>query len=249
MDISLDGKVALVTGGSRGIGKAIAKSFAESGAKVMITSRKQDALEAAAVEMKGDVAVFAANAGDLEGISSCVDATMKRFGAIDIFVNNAATNPYFGKTLEVDPARFDKTFQVNVRGPLFWCQAVWEAWMKDHPGVMINIASVGGLRAEIGLGVYNVTKAAIIHMTKQLASELGPSRVVGIAPGLVQTDFAKVLVDNFGERLANRLPTKRLGVPEDIANLATFLASDRASWITGETFVIDGGAGVSAERM
>lgn len=249
MDISLSGKVALVTGGSRGIGKAIAKSFAESGAKVMITSRKQDSLESAAAEMKGDVDVFAANAGDLDGISSCVQATMKRFGAIDIFVNNAATNPYFGKTLEVDPARFDKTFQVNVRGPLFWCQAVWEAWMKDHPGVMINIASVGGLRAEIGLGVYNVTKAAIIHMTKQLASELGPSRVVGIAPGLVQTDFAKVLVDNFGERLANRLPTKRLGVPEDIANLATFLASDRASWITGETFVIDGGAGVSAERM
>lgn len=249
MEISLAGKVALVTGGSRGIGKAIAKSFAESGAKVMITSRKQDALESAASEMKGDVGVYAANAGDLDGISACVSATMERFGAIDIFVNNAATNPYFGKTLEVDPARFDKTFQVNIRGPLFWCQAVWQAWMKDHPGVMINIASVGGLRAEIGLGVYNVTKAAIIHMTKQLASELGPSRVVGIAPGLVQTDFAKVLVDNFGEQLANRLPTKRLGVPEDIANLATFLASDHASWITGETFVIDGGAGVGAERM
>ena len=249
MEITLAGKVALVTGGSRGIGKAIAKSFAESGAKVMITSRKQDALESAASEMKGDVGVYAANAGDLDGISACVSATMERFGAIDIFVNNAATNPYFGKTLEVDPARFDKTFQVNIRGPLFWCQAVWQAWMKDHPGVMINIASVGGLRAEIGLGVYNVTKAAIIHMTKQLASELGPSRVVGIAPGLVQTDFAKVLVDNFGEQLANRLPTKRLGVPEDIANLATFLASDHASWITGETFVIDGGAGVGAERM
>ena len=249
MEISLAGKVALVTGGSRGIGKAIAKSFAESGAKVMITSRKQDALESAASEMKGDVGVYATNAGDLDGISACVNATMERFGAIDIFVNNAATNPYFGKTLEVDPARFDKTFQVNIRGPLFWCQAVWQAWMKDHPGVMINIASVGGLRAEIGLGVYNVTKAAIIHMTKQLASELGPSRVVGIAPGLVQTDFAKVLVDNFGEQLANRLPTKRLGVPEDIANLATFLASDHASWITGETFVIDGGAGVGAERM
>lgn len=249
MEITLAGKVALVTGGSRGIGKAIAKSFAESGAKVMITSRKQDALESAASEMKGDVGVYAANAGDLDGISACVNATMERFGAIDIFVNNAATNPYFGKTLEVDPARFDKTFQVNIRGPLFWCQAVWQAWMKDHPGVMINIASVGGLRAEIGLGVYNVTKAAIIHMTKQLASELGPSRVVGIAPGLVQTDFAKVLVDNFGEQLANRLPTKRLGVPEDIANLATFLASDHASWITGETFVIDGGAGVGAERM
>lgn len=249
MEVSLSGKVALITGGSRGIGKAIAKTFAESGARVMITSRKEDALREAASEMNGEVDVYAANAGDIDGIKSCVDATMTRFGAIDIFVNNAATNPYFGRTLEVDPARFDKTFQVNIRGPLFWCQTVWEAWMKEHPGVMINIASVGGLRAEIGLGVYNLTKAAIIHMTKQLASELGPSRVVGVAPGLVQTDFAKMLVDNFGDKLANRLPTKRLGNPQDIANLVTFLASDKASWITGETYVIDGGGGVSAERM
>jgi NAD(P)-dependent dehydrogenase (short-subunit alcohol dehydrogenase family) len=249
MDVSLSGKVALVTGGSRGIGKAIAKSFAESGAKVMITSRKIDALEEARREMNGEVEVFAANAGDLDDISSCVNATMERFGAIDIFVNNAATNPYLGKTLGVDPSRFDKTFQVNIRGPLFWCQAVWEAWMKHHPGVIINIASVGGLRAEAGLGVYNLTKAAIIHMTKQLASELGPTRVVGLAPGLVQTDFAKVLVENVGDQLAQRLPMGRIGLPEDIANFATFLASDRAGWITGETYVIDGGGGAAAERM
>lgn len=249
MDVSLSGKVALVTGGSRGIGKAIAKTFAESGAKVMITSRKIESLEEARREMSGEVEVFAANAGDLDGISSCVNATMERFGAIDIFVNNAATNPYLGKTLGVDPSRFDKTFQVNIRGPLFWCQAVWEAWMKDHPGVMINIASVGGMRAESGLGVYNLTKAAIIHMTKQLASELGPTRVVGLAPGLVQTDFAKVLVENVGDQLAKRLPMGRIGRPEDIANFATFLASDRASWITGETYVIDGGGGAAAERM
>ena len=249
MDVSLSGKVALVTGGSRGIGKAIAKSFAESGAKVMITSRKMDALLEARKEMSGEVEVFAANAGDLDGISSCVQATMERFGAIDVFVNNAATNPYLGKTLGDDASRFDKTFQVNIRGPLFWCQAVWEAWMKEHPGVIINIASVGGLRAESGLGVYNLTKAAIIHMTKQLASELGPTRVVGVAPGLVQTDFAKVLVENVGDQLAARLPMGRIGRPEDIANLATFLASDRASWITGETYVIDGGGGAAAERM
>jgi NAD(P)-dependent dehydrogenase (short-subunit alcohol dehydrogenase family) len=249
MDVSLSGKVALVTGGSRGIGKAIAKSFAESGAKVMITSRKIDALEEARKEMGGEVEVFAANAGDLDGISACDNATMERFGAIDIFVNNAATNPYLGKTLGIDPSRFDKTFQVNIRGPLFWCQAVWEAWMKDHPGVMINIASVGGLRAESGLGVYNLTKAAIIHMTRQLASELGPTRVVGLAPGLVQTDFAKVLVENVGDQLAKRLPMGRIGLPEDIAQFATFLASDCASWITGETYVIDGGGGASAERM
>jgi NAD(P)-dependent dehydrogenase (short-subunit alcohol dehydrogenase family) len=123
---------------------------------------------------------------------------------------------------------------------------VHDRWMKDHPGVILNIASVGGMRAEIGLGVYNLTKAALIHMTRQLASELGPSRVVGIAPGLVKTDFAAVLVDNFGDTLAARLPTRRLGEPADIANLATFLASDAASWITGETYVIDGGAGVAS---
>jgi NAD(P)-dependent dehydrogenase (short-subunit alcohol dehydrogenase family) len=249
MEISLEGKVALVTGASRGIGKAIAKSYVEAGAKVMLMSRKEDVLRSAADEIGGDTAIFAGNAGDIETAQACVAATIKRFGQIDIFVNNAATNPYAGPTLGIDPARYDKTFQVNLRGPLFWCQAVWEAWMIDHPGVIINIASVGGLRAEGNLGVYNLTKAALIHLTKQLAGELGLTRVVGIAPGLVQTDFAQMLVDNFGDALAKRLPTKRLGVPQDIANLATFLASDLASWMTGETYLIDGGAGVSSGGM
>ena len=249
MEISLEGKVALVTGASRGIGKAIAKSYVEAGAKVMLMSRKEDVLRSAADEIGGDTAIFAGNAGDIDTAQACVAATIKKFGQIDIFVNNAATDPYAGPTLGIDPARYDKTFQVNLRGPLFWCQAVWEAWMIDHPGVIINIASVGGLRAEGNLGVYNLTKAALIHLTKQLAGELGLTRVVGIAPGLVQTDFAQMLVDNFGDALAKRLPTKRLGVPQDIANLATFLASDLASWMTGETYLIDGGAGVSSGGM
>jgi NAD(P)-dependent dehydrogenase (short-subunit alcohol dehydrogenase family) len=244
MEISLDGKVALVTGASKGIGKAIAATLASSGAKVMLVSRKLEGLQAAAAEIGGDTEVFAANTGDLDAAEACVSATIERFGGLDILVNNAATNPYFGATLGVDPGRFDKTFQVNLRGPLFWCQAAWEAAMKDKPGVMVNIASVGGLRAEGGLGVYNLTKAALIHLTRQLASELGPTRVVGVAPGLVQTDFAAFLVDNFGDRLAAQMPLKRLGDPQDIANLVTFLASDAASWITGETYVIDGGAGV-----
>jgi len=132
---------------------------------------------------------------------------------------------------------------------VFWTQSVWKHWMKDHPGVIVNIASIGGLRTEASLGVYNLTKAAIIHMTRQLAGELGATRVVGIAPGLIVTDFAQMLVDNFGETLAKRLPTKRLGQPQDIANLVAFLASDLASWITGETYVIDGGAGVTAGTM
>jgi NAD(P)-dependent dehydrogenase (short-subunit alcohol dehydrogenase family) len=246
MQVSMEGKVALVTGGSRGIGKAIAATLAAAGAKVMITSRKLDGLEAARADMTGDVEVFAGNAGDPEVARACAAATIERFGGLDILVNNAATNPYYGATLGVDEGRFDKTFQVNLRGPLFWCQAAWDAAMKDTPGVIVNIASVGGLRSEAGLGVYNLTKAALIHLTRQLANELGPTRVVGIAPGLVQTDFAAFLVENFGDRLARQLPLQRLGEPQDIANLATFLASDLASWITGDTYVIDGGAGVRA---
>ena len=197
-----------------------------------------------AAELAPGELLIAANTGDVEAGNQAVAATLERFGSLDILVNNAATNPYFGRTLEVDESRYDKTFQVNLRGPLFWSQAAWKGWMKEHPGVIVNVASVGGLRAEIGLGVYNLTKAALIHLTRQLANELGQTRVVGIAPGLVKTDFAKVLVDNFGEQLERSLPTKRLGEPEDIANLAVFLASDKASWITGETYVIDGGAGV-----
>ena len=249
MEISLRGKTALVTGASRGIGKAIAKSFVDAGAQVMLTSRKEDALRAAANEMDGETEIFAANAGDIEQGQACVDATMKRFGKIDILVNNAATNPYYGETLGVDSSRFDKTFQVNLKGPLFWSQAVWNASMQKDPGVILNIASVGGLRAEHGLGVYNLTKAAVIHLTSQLACELGKTRVVGIAPGLVKTLFASVLIENVGDKLAAALPTKRLGEPQDIANLALFLCSDLASWITGETYVIDGGAGVRSGTM
>ncbi len=246
MDVRLDGKVALITGASKGIGLAMAKMYAEAGASVMMVSRKIGPDVVSDAGIVGDVQTYAANTGDVEQGRACVAATIERFGPIDILVNNAATNPYYGPSLGVDEARFDKTFQVNLRGPLFWTQAVWDAGMKDRPGVIINVASVGGLRTEGALGIYNLTKAALIHMTRQLAAELGPTRVVGIAPGLVKTDFAKVLVDNYGDRLAAALPLGRIGVPDDIAALATFLASDRASWITGETYVIDGGAGVKS---
>ncbi len=244
MQVSLEGKVALVTGASKGIGRAIAAGMAEAGASVMLSSRKLDQLEAAAAGISGDTAVFAANAGQIDAAEACVAATIERFGGLDILVNNAATNPHYGATLDVEPSAFDKTFEVNLRGPLFWSRAAQRQAFAGTPGVIINISSVGGLRTEFGLGVYNLTKAALIHLTRQLANEIAPTRVVGIAPGLVKTDFAKVLVDNFGEQLERSLPTRRLGEPEDIANLAVFLASDRASWITGETYVIDGGAGV-----
>lgn len=249
MDVSLHGKVALVTGASRGIGKAIAAEMVASGAKVMLCSRKLDGLQAAAADIGGDVEVFAANTGDPQAGRECVLATIERFGGLDILVNNAAANPYYGPTLGIDESRYDKTFQVNLRGPVFWSQAAWDLAMRDKPGVIINVASVGGLRAEAGLGAYNLSKAALIHLTRQLAGELGRTRVVGIAPGLVVTDFASVLVDSFGDALAKKMPTGRLGQPEDIAHLATFLASDLAAWITGETYVIDGGTGVASSSV
>jgi NAD(P)-dependent dehydrogenase (short-subunit alcohol dehydrogenase family) len=249
MDIRLDGKVALVTGASKGIGKAIASELAASGAAVMLSSRKLDGLQAAIADLEArtpsaQLDAFPANAGDIDAGEAAVRATIDRFGGLDILVNNAATNPHYGPALDVEPRAYDKTFEVNLRGPLFWSKAAHRLAFAAQPGVIVNIASVGGLRSEVGLGVYNLTKAAIIHLTRVLAGEIGPTRVVGIAPGLVDTDFAAVLVENFGDRLAKSMPTGRLGHPEDIANLATFLCSEQASWITGETFVIDGGAGV-----
>lgn len=244
MHVSMSGKVALVTGASRGIGKAIAAQLADAGAKVMLTSRKSDGLKVAAAEIGGEVDIFPAHVGRSADAEACIEATIARFGGLDVLVNNAGTNPYMGPTLDVDEARYDKTFEVNLRGPVLWTQAAWRKSFAERPGVVINIASVGGLRPSAGLGVYKVTKAGLIHLTRQLASEMGPTRVVGIAPGVVRTDFAAVLVENLGEELAVRMPTGRLGEPEDIANLAVVLASDKAAWITGDTFVIDGGAGV-----
>ncbi len=244
MDVRLDGKVALVTGASRGIGQAVAATMAAAGAKVMLTSRKIDQLTEAMSTMSGEVDAVASHVGDLDSGERTVAATIERFGSLDILVNNAGTNPYYGPVLGVDQGRWDKTFEVNLRGPVFWSAAAHRAAFAEKPGVIINMASTGGIRPGGHLGIYNLTKAALIHLTKQLAGEIGPTRVLGIAPGLVVTDFAQVLVDNFGDKLAKELPVRRLGEPQDIANLATFLASDLASWITGETYVIDGGAGV-----
>jgi NAD(P)-dependent dehydrogenase (short-subunit alcohol dehydrogenase family) len=250
MQISLDGKVALVTGASRGIGRAVAAAYAGAGAAVMLSSRKQEALEGAAAGMPGDVDVFAANAGEPDQIAACVAATMDRFGRIDVLVNNAATNPYMGRSIDIDLPRFDKTWQVNYRGPLVWTQEAWRASMAEHGGVVLNMASIGGLSVETHIGHYNVTKAALIHLTNTLAADLAPGvRVNAIAPGLVKTDFARALWEPAEEQVAARMPLRRLGDPADIANAALFLASDLASWITGQTLVVDGGALVGSQRL
>ena len=243
MELRLDGKVALVTGASKGIGRAIAATFAAAGAQVMISSRKIDALEAAAAQMPGEVAVFAANAGELDAASACVDATVERFGGIDILVNNAATNPHMGPTLSIEAPQFDKIVEVNLRGPLFWTKAAWNASMKDRPGgSVINISSIGGLSVESSIGNYNVSKAGLIHLTRTLAKELAPTvRVNAIAPGLVKTDMARALWEQGEEAIASMIPARRLGETDDIANAALFLASDAASWVCGHTLVVDGG--------
>jgi NAD(P)-dependent dehydrogenase (short-subunit alcohol dehydrogenase family) len=247
MDISLGGKVALVTGASRGIGRAIATAYADAGASVVLSSRKLDALEAAASEIGGDTAVFAANAGEPDQIEACVAFTIERFGAVDILVNNAATNPYMGRSIDIDLARFDKTWRVNYRGVFVWTQEAYRRSMAERGGTVINIASVGGMSVENSIGHYNVTKAAIIHLTKTLAADLAPGvRVNAIAPGLVKTDMARALWEPAEELIAKRMPLHRLGEPEDIANAALFLASDLSSWMTGHTLVVDGGGLIGA---
>jgi NAD(P)-dependent dehydrogenase (short-subunit alcohol dehydrogenase family) len=243
MDVRVDGKVALVTGSSRGIGLAIATELAASGARVMLSSRKAEALSEAVAGIDGDVAWTVANAGEPEQAAACVAATLERFGSVDILVNNAATNPYMGPTIDIDLPRLDKTVAVNWRAPLVWSQLAWRESMKEHGGSILNVASIGGLSVEPTIGAYNATKAALLHLTRTLAAELAPGvRVNAIAPGLVKTHMARALWQAHEEAVARTMPLARLGEPEDIAQAATFLCSDAASWITGATLVVDGGA-------
>ncbi len=246
MDIRLDGKVALVTGASRGIGLATARSLAESGASVMMASRKQESLDEAAGSLPEAaamrVATCAAHVGKPEALAELAEQTVERFGAIDILVNNAATSVYMGRTIDTDLPAFDKTMEINFRAQFAATQTVYRVWMQEHGGCVINMASVGGLIAEPAIGIYNAAKAALIHLTRTLSVELAPDvRVNALAPGLVKTHLARALWEPAEDAIAATMPMKRLGEPDDIAAMATFLASDQASWITGQTFVIDGG--------
>jgi len=252
MTARLDGTTALVTGGSAGIGYGIAKVFLEEGANVMITSRKAEKCEQAAESLAGlpgQVAWKVSHVGDPEQGEKVMEETVDRFGSFDILVNNAATNPHNGRTIDVPASMLDKTYEVNVRGPMLWTQVAWNRWMKDAGGCVINIASVGGYHTSKDIGVYCMFKSTLIHMTKQLGAELGPQvRVNCIAPGLIRTDFARVLWEGErGQAVADSMPVKRLGEPEDIGKAAVFLAAD-AEWITGQTLVVDGGEMVRVEQ-
>jgi NAD(P)-dependent dehydrogenase (short-subunit alcohol dehydrogenase family) len=248
VDSGLAGKTTLVTGASRGIGRAIALAFAAEGANVVLTSRKQDALDEVAAEItrnypRAGVLAKAAHVAEPDQAHACVAAAVDRFGAVDVLVNNAGTNPYFGPLVEIDIARADKTVQVNQQAIVVWTQAVWHASMSRRGGSIVNMASIGALATEIGIGYYNATKAAVLHLTRQFAAELAPRvRVNAIAPGIVRTHLAKALWENYEEQLNEVLPLGRIGEPDDIAKGAVFLAGDSSSWMTGQTLVIDGGA-------
>ena len=245
---SLDGKVAIVTGGSRGIGRTIAEEFAKAGAGVVVSSRKLEACEDVVREIEkqgGRAHAVAAHTGKTDQLETLVDETLKHFGKIDILINNAGTNPHFGATIDIEKAAWDKTFDVNLNGVFFLTQIVFNKWMRDNGGVIVNMASVAGLRPAPMTGPYSVTKAALIMLTSVLASELGAYgiRVNAIAPGFIKTDMSKAMwtSDMFKERV-KMLPVPRLGETEDIVGAAFFLASDASSFMTGETIVIDGGA-------
>jgi 3-oxoacyl-[acyl-carrier protein] reductase len=240
----LDGKVALVTGASRDIGLAVAQRLVDEGARVCLTARKPDALEEAVKALGGPDHALAVpgKADDPEHQAEAVARTVERFGALDVLVNNTGVNPAYGPLLDVDLAAVRKVFDVNVIAALAWVREAHKAWFAGHGGAVVNVASVAGLRPAEGIGVYGSSKAALIHLTQQLAAELGPAvRVNAVAPAVVKTVFASALYEGREEQLSATYPMARLGVPDDIAGAAAFLASADAAWITGHTLVVDGG--------
>ncbi len=244
----LDGRVAIVTGASKGIGAAIARALAEAGASVVVSSRKQDAVDEVArqIEAAGGRAIgFAANAGQGADLARLVDHTVATFGSIDVVVNNAAANPAFGPLLGATDELFDKVMSVNLRGPLTLSRLAHPHLVQGGHGSVINVASVEGVRPSEGLAVYSASKAALINLTASMAREWGADgvRANAICPGLIQTKFSSAIWQEERTRDAflKHVPSGRMGQPEDIAGLALFLASDAGAYCTGSVYVADGG--------
>jgi NAD(P)-dependent dehydrogenase (short-subunit alcohol dehydrogenase family) len=243
----LAGRAALVTGASRGIGFAIARELLGRGASVTITARKPDELAAAAEQLAmgsdpGRVLALPGNAGSAEAREEAVAGTVERFGNLAILVNNTGINPTYGFLMDADLDAVRKTFDTNVVAALGFVQLAYKAWMGEHGGAIVNLASVAGIRSSGVIAAYGASKAALIRLTEELAWQLGPAiRVNAVAPAVVKTKFATALYAQGEEKVSAAYPMKRLGTPEDVASLVGFLVSDAASWITGETVRVDGG--------
>lgn len=243
------GRVVLVTGGSRGIGFEIASRFLMAGASVAITGRKPDALAEAVASLgtPDKVLSLQGDVGDEDHPAAAVSATIARFGSVDVLVNNAASSPYVGPVVDAPAELVRRAFDRNVVGPLLFAREAWHQGMSSSGGVIVNIGSAGGERVRHGLGPYNASKAALSHLTRQLALELAPRVRVGcVIPGLVATEFSRPLYDGREEALGRELPVGRLGRPEDVAYATLMLASPAAGWLTGLGVVVDGGASLLA---
>lgn len=254
-DLRLDGRVAIITGGSRGIGEAIARRFVKAGANVVIASRYMENLEVVSKSVTeerknhsdwGDITPIVCHMGYIDQITNLASKTVEKYGSIDILVNNAATNPFFGLMIDADERAWDKTVSVNLKGYFFMAQEAARVMRENKWGRIINIASTAGFSTPLMQGIYGTTKAGVIAMTKGFAKELAEFniRVNAIAPGLTNTKFASVLINTkeILNHALDRIPMKRYAEPPEMAGAALFLASDASSFVNGTVITIDGGS-------
>jgi 3-oxoacyl-[acyl-carrier protein] reductase len=239
-----EGQTAIVTGASRGIGLAIAERLVAEGGKVVITARKPEALAEAVESLGGPEHALGitGKADDTDHQAEVVARAIDTFGSADLLVNNTGINPVYGPLLELDLGAARKIVEVNCLAALSWVQQVHKGWMSEHGGSIVNVASVGGLRPAPGIAFYGASKAMLIHLTKELAVELGPDiRVNAVAPAVVKTKFAAELYEGREDEVAAAYPLKRLGIPSDVGSVVAFLLSGDAGWLTGQVLTIDGG--------
>ncbi|MER6784917.1 SDR family oxidoreductase [Streptomyces sp. NPDC000658] len=244
----LHGRAAVVTGATRGIGRAVARALADAGARVCVSARDPDDVRRTAAELNGvGLAGSVADPGHPEALAGLC---LREFGRLDVLVNNAATNQPYGPLVDADPALWREAFAVNVEAPLRLVQCAWRGWMREHGGTVVNICTEGAAHTGPGVGAYGTSKAALLHLTQQLAGELGPGvRVNSVSPGLVRTEMARFVWEPGERETAAALPLARIGEPEDVARAVLWLASDAAEWITGADLLVDGGTRVRRARV
>ena len=256
----LSGRIALITGASRGIGEATARLLAEQGAHVIISSRRQEALDPVAESIRsagGQATAIAAHQGDSEALKALMERISSDFGKLDILVNNAATNPYFGHVLDTEPGMIDKTLQVNIKGYFELSQMAGQLMKRQKSGAIVNTASINGIKPGWYQGIYSVTKAAVINMTQSFAKECGPLgiRVNAVCPGYVNTPMLHSFfgesgdIESLKQAVRDVHPIRNYGEPEDIANLVNWLAGDEARYASGQLWVIDGGLSAQVQQM